>query len=157
MTPEELKVIEALANAATPGPWRVDHSGDVVYDEPCVGVVGVAENLSEDDSAFIAAARAAVPALTAELRNAALNRVMDAAEMAVLREDNARLKVQLDGSFGGISRNKIHAMGREAALMQVDAALATLAHARDSAGGLLSRTDFEEFIANIRASREVKT
>lgn len=68
MTPEELASIEALANSATPGPWRVDHSGDVVYDEPYVGVVGVAENLSEDDAAFIAAARQAVPTLVAEVK-----------------------------------------------------------------------------------------
>lgn len=70
MTPAELATIEALANAATPGPWRVDR-GDVVADEPCVGVVGIAEVMGareEADATFIAAARQAVPALVAEAR-----------------------------------------------------------------------------------------
>lgn len=96
MTPAELATIEALANAATPVPWRVDHSGDVVYDEPCVGVVGVAENLNEDDSAFIAAARSAIPELIAALRDVAARhvRVHDEADKYQTRALDAEAEVK---------------------------------------------------------------
>jgi hypothetical protein len=73
MTDElDLDAIEALANAATPGPWEVD------YDERVGGADQILRgNLTicfmssprrEYNAEFIAAARAAVPALVAEVR-----------------------------------------------------------------------------------------
>lgn len=80
MTEEQLKEIEARANAATPGPW----SGDVGQHPPYPLVVRapVAVNFSTDvvatvtripastDREFIAHAREDVPALVAALRDA---------------------------------------------------------------------------------------
>ncbi|MBV6758398.1 hypothetical protein [Rhodococcus opacus] len=81
--PIDLDAAQALADAATPGPWESD--GD--YDraevcqtvEPFVTIVGTETEgraymsyerlvLSAADSAFIAQARTLVPALIAELR-----------------------------------------------------------------------------------------
>lgn len=176
MTPAELATIEALANAATPGPWHaigrdvtsVDTAGPARWCPPWCIAECMADR-DESDAAFIASARQAVPALLAEVRRLHEDQAQvgkdycdlidrkDAlfvVEKERLREENAQLRIQLDGSFGGISRNKIYEMGRAAVLMQVDAALATLARARDSAGGPLSSSDYEEFIAMVRSARE---
>lgn len=70
MTPEYLTAIEQRANAATPGPWRLDH-GDVIADEPGYGPVGIAEVIGvrdTADAAFIAKAREDVPSLLAYVR-----------------------------------------------------------------------------------------
>lgn len=74
MTEEELARLEALAAAATPGPWteRLDETRpdwrrvygegrDIAYMPPWATTV-------EPDAAFIAAARTAVPKLVAEVR-----------------------------------------------------------------------------------------
>lgn len=85
---EELDAIEARANAATPGPWAsetrtVDHGNGVddwhflvMSDGESVHTIGI------DDAAFIAAARADVPALVAEVRRlrALLAPVQEAAQ-----------------------------------------------------------------------------
>lgn len=91
MTDEELGRLEALAAAATPGPWRVDHhvspdleglyvGTDVPGENETIAYYqSVADSFAEDlspdavrrlhaDLAFIAAARTAVPALVAEVR-----------------------------------------------------------------------------------------
>lgn len=71
LTPAELDAIEARANAATPGPWTqrdVDAhmirgpKREVLYAYDAFGGDGLA------NAAFIAAARADVPALVAEVR-----------------------------------------------------------------------------------------
>jgi hypothetical protein len=71
MNPTDLDELERLAAAATPGPWEAIRprinirimAGDryVLESGPC----GVR---TEEDGQFIAAARAAVPALIAEVR-----------------------------------------------------------------------------------------
>jgi hypothetical protein len=66
MTDDELKVIEARANAAAPGPWRRDM--DVVRDAEDFMIVGPDERYTEQDADFIAAARTDVPTLVAEVR-----------------------------------------------------------------------------------------
>lgn len=78
MTAAELDALEALANAATPGPWVVvfDASGRVAWIKgpKHVGVVdsyGSTPSLdcSGSDGEFIAAAREAVPKLIAQIRD----------------------------------------------------------------------------------------
>ncbi len=71
MTKDELDRLDALANAATGGPWEV---GDP-YNSRTVSLVAVyglgmevADTQTERDAAFIAAARSAVPALVAEVK-----------------------------------------------------------------------------------------
>jgi hypothetical protein len=77
VTDDELKAFEALAEAATPGPW--DTNGYYIEREEAPG--GEFErllynggrddtycNMTEADFAFVAAARSAVPALVAEVR-----------------------------------------------------------------------------------------
>ena len=86
----DLDRIEALANAATPGPWttapdpgcgevcdcgetcsREDHALIARSAAPTVGLaVVLAEERDEANAAFIAAAREDIPALVAELRAA---------------------------------------------------------------------------------------
>lgn len=79
MTPQELDAIEARANAATPMPWYVEK---LPYPELGLTTGGVfaadgAQIIetdagvyppSQEDAAFIAAARSDVPALVAEVR-----------------------------------------------------------------------------------------
>jgi hypothetical protein len=72
MTDEELARIEALANAATPGPWEVRAHDDLFAVK---GQSGWVASMDADTSAadasnseFIAAARDAVPALVAEVK-----------------------------------------------------------------------------------------
>lgn len=73
MTDDELKRLEALCEAATPGPWETD---GVVYvlgpTEPLANggttQKGIADSYEESDADFIAAARVAMPAAIAEIR-----------------------------------------------------------------------------------------
>lgn len=80
MTNEELAAIEQRAAAATKGPWYVsggdvmsEHRdeipyGSVVCETGFTGMVAATENTYSSDADFIAAARADVPALLAEVR-----------------------------------------------------------------------------------------
>lgn len=79
MTPEELAAIEQRANAATEGPWVVEHwddqgrihrpgSADTVASN---GGTGDWDDVAGPNSAFIAAARTDVPVLLAEVRRQA--------------------------------------------------------------------------------------
>lgn len=65
MTEDDLRTIEARANAATPGPWFGQSTG--VYGDG-FHLVGRAPDTAATDLEFIAAARADVPALVAEVR-----------------------------------------------------------------------------------------
>jgi hypothetical protein len=79
MNEQELQAIEERANAATPGPWTVDdHPNDfaVIAPHPVESgntyiafIDGGLSNDSRRDGAFIAHARADVPALIAEVRS----------------------------------------------------------------------------------------
>jgi len=72
MTEQELAELDALANAATPGPWGCTDEGEygVFVEEfstfvaECLG----RKNYAMTNAAFIAAARTAVPELIAEVR-----------------------------------------------------------------------------------------
>ncbi len=69
MIEQELQAIEKRANAATPGPWAIRSIMNEIVTEtrlPMSDFV-VSYGLS-NDAAFIAAARADVPALLAEVR-----------------------------------------------------------------------------------------
>ena len=72
MTEEELTAIEKRANAATREPWIVGDAYVPTASLSAVSVYGmgmeVAECQMDTDGAFIAAARADVPALIAEVR-----------------------------------------------------------------------------------------
>ena len=73
MTDADLENLEALAAAATPGPWEatgpVEDPVDSIVDSDS-GLVASTEESARpgEDTAFIAAARDAVPALIAEVR-----------------------------------------------------------------------------------------
>ncbi|HSN19768.1 MAG TPA: hypothetical protein VLS49_03775 [Usitatibacter sp.] len=86
--PLNLDAIEARANAATPGPWRIERDeldesfsdeeqeqafprsiGPIAtWDHVLLGVKGEEVRQIEADAAFVAAAREDVPALVAEVR-----------------------------------------------------------------------------------------
>ena len=66
MTPAERARLAALADAATPGPWDEHEWAVVALPE----VAPVCHAVHEDDAAFIAASRTAVPALLAALDDA---------------------------------------------------------------------------------------
>lgn len=82
MTDEELNRLEALAAAATPGPWRLPGGKSYVmpsHGEPykvaqlggtrdSPGLIAREDDRLHHDAEFIAAARGAVPALVAEVR-----------------------------------------------------------------------------------------
>lgn len=79
MTDVELAELERLADAATPGPWEAnsDHHNNVYVDAMNQGELGLKVQLldlnmqgNEEDAAFIAASRTAIPALLADLREA---------------------------------------------------------------------------------------
>lgn len=68
MTEDELAALEQLTEAATLGPWMWEKYSDHVYGDS-QGLDGLAYDITRDeDRAFIAAARTAVPALIAEVR-----------------------------------------------------------------------------------------
>jgi hypothetical protein len=71
MTPEQLATWRQLADAATPGTWAVDYISNLVStdDQETIdnGWQQICEFWGDDDAAFIAAARTAVPALLAEV------------------------------------------------------------------------------------------
>lgn len=71
MTEAELTRLEALAAAATPGPWN--NQGVIVLagEDTCIARLWLthpAKGSEETNAAFIAASRKAVPALVAEVR-----------------------------------------------------------------------------------------
>jgi hypothetical protein len=80
MTEDDLRTIEARAEAATPGPWRQGDiaAGDLPVAGGCFSVeiygatddpyAVLAECEHEADASFIAAARTDIPALVAEVR-----------------------------------------------------------------------------------------
>lgn len=71
MTPDELAELERLANAATPGPWEADDEGTNTIWGRDGGVVVpsiYSTSVCGWDVAFIVAARTAVPALVAKVR-----------------------------------------------------------------------------------------
>ena len=74
----DLDAIEARADAATEGPWFNNRNGVVIVESHPLAPT-VSENSSWGDAEFIAAARADIPALVAELRAAreAKERVLD--------------------------------------------------------------------------------
>ncbi len=86
MTQQELDALKALANAATPGPWRVAEYNTVAADGRRIlkcrdqydGVRLAVHDNAKADAAFIAASREAVPALLDAL--AAANARAEAAE-----------------------------------------------------------------------------
>lgn len=69
ITQEQLEQWRALADAATPGPWELKNYGKSVYlAGPAIeDIIGRIQFHAGADAAFIAAARAAVPALLAEV------------------------------------------------------------------------------------------
>ena len=67
MTEEQLGQLEALADAATPGPWAVDNDTDkraMIATREAGPIAGMFRR----DADFAAASREAVPALVAEVR-----------------------------------------------------------------------------------------
>src|SRR5690606_31918796 len=108
LTDERLAELERLCAEATPGPWRtsrgdmesyaLDESGEwghVVYIyRPDGHRIPLFGERAREDARFIVAARAALPALIAELR--ALRRVAEAAE-AVVRAQDERWRIGLKG------------------------------------------------------------
>ena len=85
MTQAELDALKALADAATPGPWLTNGWYDgirysILFSANERFTETLAYNLNREDAAFIAATRAAVPALIAEVER--------------LRADNAQLQQQ---------------------------------------------------------------
>lgn len=67
MTAAELAALEALANAATEGPWEARYRASSKWWDIAPVAVGHFP-CHEKDAQFIAAARAAVPALIARVR-----------------------------------------------------------------------------------------
>ena len=69
---EELNHLQSLADAATPGPWKIQEQRRSVLfrvksgDE--IPPISIAYDCYQDDAAFISAAREAVPALIADAR-----------------------------------------------------------------------------------------
>lgn len=111
MTNEELEAIEALANAATPGPWRETEVGCVLTDanvseryNQVASVMPICNKgghcYQDDTAAFIAASREAVPALVAEvrrLRAEAAKATLDASITALVAEVE-RMKGEVEKS-----------------------------------------------------------
>ena len=93
MTQAELDALKALAEAATPGPWLPctdTHEGVLWEAWGCTPTVTARTELQADmaaqaDAAFIAAARAAVPALIAEVER--LQAAWGAEHDAAIRAD----------------------------------------------------------------------
>lgn len=97
--PIDLDAVEALANAATPGPW-IDmgdtdvYAGEVRCAEPYTAVCRDPEmDDRPNDRAFIAAARTLVPEMAAEIR--ALR-----ARVATLEAENCELRATLANERG---------------------------------------------------------
>jgi hypothetical protein len=69
MTHEQLQILRALCEKATPGPWEYhkSESGDGVLCPRGGYVVEVGHGTTNNDAAFIAAARDALPALLDEV------------------------------------------------------------------------------------------
>lgn len=105
MTPERLAELEALANAATPGPWDSipagAWTGRVFAGEHMVAKVDTEVSDDHNDAAFIAASRQAIPDLIAALRDAWAERDALAAQVdrvrALADEWEAEQPIGMDG------------------------------------------------------------
>ena len=89
MTQAELDALKALADAATPGPWEeVAESGEWWITGPDIDndfVIDTTNGTKQADCDFIAATRAAVPALIAEVER--LQAAWSAEHDAYIRAD----------------------------------------------------------------------
>jgi hypothetical protein len=65
MTDDELDRLDALAQAATPGPWNADDDGTIIL---APDDVLSCCNMDELTVKFVAESRTAIPALIAEIR-----------------------------------------------------------------------------------------
>lgn len=149
MTDEELARLEALAQAATPGPWKSCGASEgqcsccVVWSIPADYPVLRAVNEDDgpgrwQDSAFAAAARDAVPALVAEVRRLRgiqatweglaegyLSRAQAAeAERDALRAESERLHRELGGWRGIANAHADSLVDRDAEATELRASLA---------------------------------
>lgn len=106
MSPEQLAEIEARAAAATPGPWEVAGAGGLrgtdeyfvrMGEDDAYNDVAIASDIfdpiyneiSKANAAFIAHARADVPALVAEVRRLRKENE-DLARELTLRDENVK-------------------------------------------------------------------
>ncbi len=136
----DLDALDALAAAATPGPWEVEFDGTepaaVYADDGGIGTAYICRDLAqgvsygEADAAFIAAAREAVPALTARVRELEAGDTflrlaqVAAAERDEARAENARLRAQVD-AVTALCDEYVRSGIRWLAESEVRAALAT--------------------------------
>ena len=70
MTPADLSALRALAEAATPGPWRSEQFGrtpPLIFADVASDAGDIACDLSLDDAALIVALRNAAPSLLAHV------------------------------------------------------------------------------------------
>lgn len=100
ITPEELARLKALCDAADDAPWHIGHINEDYpsrIDIDDVNGVYVAENVCDNNSKFIIAARTALPLLITELENLKAPLLpTQVSHYHVLREENARLREALD-------------------------------------------------------------
>lgn len=113
LSDEELAKIDALAEAATPGPWYVDRGGE--FDDPYYSIPGVCRDAYGDNSLmvgsdketadFIASARADVPRLIAALT---ASREVEAVLRPILESVDAyRSAWEADG-YGSVDLEEAH-------------------------------------------------
>ncbi len=132
MSPAELDALEVLANAATPGPWsthglrallRFGRKQDGPWDEA-----------NEDDpredgawlphdeaAAFIAAARTAVPALIARVRELEQERDIACRSVEERRVENGALRTKMDTYGAPLSPAVVRAVRRMQKLLRTPA------------------------------------
>jgi len=116
MTPSDLDTIQALCDAATPGPWHATKSETEPDNEfpglsepyrskwtvsPHVHIAGWRHDcgyggygVTETNAAFIAAARTALPALIREVRRVRENHQWEMSSRAVALQENDKLRAE---------------------------------------------------------------
>jgi hypothetical protein len=159
ITEEKLAELEALAAAATPGPWRVSMSGYSVksYDAdvpivatPRGGAQATGKQLEHwhANSDLIAAARDAVPALVAEvrrLREVAADNSQAYVDLETERDQAAALAHEL------VAERDMHRRGCADALSQVDGLVAEREALRAEVERLRAALSREEAEAELHA------
>lgn len=115
MTPADLDTLQALSDAATPGPWRCGKSvGRTIYDanDRLIGCMD-----SREDAAFTVAARRIIPALIAEIKRlaGASANCNGSCDIAL-----ARRQVGPDGVVPGNARECAEMWEQEAARLEME-------------------------------------
>ena len=96
MTPDRIKELRALCDAATPGPWMKERPNGVGSADDMICFIDISSFNRDQDAAFIAAARPALPEALAEIEKLRLDLTDAVAEIGRQGRELGKIQAEND-------------------------------------------------------------